>query len=51
MMKSESTDFQRFDAAVGKMPSVSRSELQRREAEWKEQRKRQKRAKAAHLLA
>jgi hypothetical protein len=38
-MKSEPTDFQKFDAAVVKMLSVSHDELKRREVEWKEQRK------------
>jgi hypothetical protein len=45
-MKSELTDFQKFDATVGKMLSVSHKEIQRREAEWKKQRKRKKRTKA-----
>jgi hypothetical protein len=37
------TEFERFDSTVGKMLSISREELQRREAEWKKQRKRKKR--------
>jgi hypothetical protein len=45
-MKPEPTEFQKFDTAVGKMLSVSRRELKRREADWKKQRKRKKRAKA-----
>jgi len=44
-MKSESTQFQKFNGAVVKILSVSHEELQRREAEWKKQRKRKKRAK------
>jgi hypothetical protein len=40
-----SPEFQNFDAAVGKILSVSHEELQRREKEWKDQRERKKRAK------
>ena len=42
---AKSPEFQKFDGAVGKLLSVSHEELQRREAEWKKQRKRKKRAK------
>lgn len=41
------TEFEKFDATVGKILSASHEELQRREAEWKKQRKRKKRAKEA----
>lgn len=39
-------DFERFDAAVNKILSISHDELMRREGKWKKQRKRKKRAKA-----
>jgi hypothetical protein len=38
---------QRFDAALGKILSVSHDELKRREKEWKKQRKQRKRAKSS----
>jgi len=41
----ETTDFDRFDAALTKILSVSHEELKRREVEWKKQRKGKKRAK------
>jgi len=44
-MKTDPTEFQKFDAAMTKIMSVSHDELKRREAEWKKQRKR-RRAKA-----
>jgi hypothetical protein len=40
-MKSE---FQKFDATMGKILSVSHAELQRREANWKKQRRCKRRA-------
>lgn len=40
------SEFDKFDAALGKILSVSHKELQRREAEWKKQRKAKKRARA-----
>jgi len=42
-MSQEDKQFQRFDAAVSKVLSVSHDELVRREEEWKKQRKRKKR--------
>jgi hypothetical protein len=44
-----SEEFQRFDATVRKVLSVSHDELVRREREWKRKRKlaREKRAKAS----
>jgi len=44
-MKSEPSEFQKFDAAMQKVLSVSHEELQRREAKWKRERKRKKRVK------
>ena len=41
---AKTPEFQKFDATVGKLLSVSHEELQRREAEWKKQRKAKKRA-------
>jgi hypothetical protein len=38
-MKPKSPEFQRFDAAMSKILSVSHDELKRREEEWKKQRK------------
>ncbi len=45
-MKTDPTEFQKFDAALGKALSVSHDELVRREEKWKKQRKRKKRTKA-----
>jgi len=42
----KTSEFQNFDAAIGKIFSVSREELQRRKAEWKKQSQRKRRAKA-----
>lgn len=39
------TDAERMDAAVRQMFSVSKQELEKREADWKWQRARKKRAK------
>jgi len=41
------TDFEKFDATVRKVLSVSHEELQRREREWKRMRARKKRAKTS----
>ena len=43
-MGTDKSEFQRFDAALGKALSVSHDELVRREGEWKKQQK-QKRQK------
>ena len=40
------SESQKFDTAMAKILSVSHEELQRREEEWKKQRKRRKRTKA-----
>ncbi len=40
------TEFEKFDATVGKLLSVPREELRRRESRWKKNRKRKKRTKA-----
>jgi len=49
MTKPESPEFQKFDAAMSTILSVSHEELQRREAQWKKERKRKrpKRAKTS----
>ena len=45
-MKSRALpEFEKFDSAMTKILSVSHDELKRRQAEWKKQRKRKKRAK------
>jgi hypothetical protein len=41
-----SPEFKRFDVALRKVLAVPHEGLQRREAEWKKQRKRKKRAKS-----
>lgn len=41
------SEFDRFDATVKKVLSVSREELQKREKEWKRQRAAKKRAKTS----
>lgn len=45
MSRKVKSEFEKFDAIIGKVLSVSHEELQRREAKWKRQRKRKKRAK------
>jgi len=47
LKSSPMSEFQKFDAALTKIMSVSHDELKRREAAWKRQRqrKRKKRAK------
>jgi len=45
-MTDERTEFQKFDATVRKVLSVSHDELKRRERVWKRNRTRRKRAKA-----
>jgi len=40
------SEFEKFDATVRKVLSVSHDELVRREAEWKKQRQRAKRKRA-----
>jgi hypothetical protein len=40
-------EFQKFDDAMKKVISVSHDELKRREAKWKQQRARKKRAKTS----
>jgi len=40
-------DFDKFDATVRKVLSVSHDELQKREKEWKRKRARKKRAKTS----
>jgi hypothetical protein len=42
-----STEFEKFDATMRIVLSVSHEELQRREAEWKRNRKKKKRAKTS----
>lgn len=42
----ETSEFQKFDAAMTKIMAVSRDELKRREAEWKKQRKRRRAKKS-----
>jgi len=42
----KTSEFQKFDAAISKIFSVPREELQRRKAAWKKQRPRKKRVKA-----
>ncbi len=41
------SEFAKFDGNVRKILSVSREELQRREAEWKQKRAKKKRAKTS----
>jgi hypothetical protein len=47
MNKQIQTEFQRFDAALGKALSVSHAELVRREEKWKKQRKMKKARKSS----
>jgi hypothetical protein len=44
-MKHESTEFEKFDAVIGKLLSVPRKELQKREKKYQKQRAKKKRAK------
>lgn len=44
-MKTEPTEFQKFDGAMTKIMAVSHDELKRREAEWKKQRKQSRKSK------
>jgi len=44
-MTEEQSEFQKFDATVRKVLSVSHDELKRRERAWKRNRTRRKRAK------
>jgi hypothetical protein len=41
-MKAKPSEVKAFDSAMTKILSVSHDELQRREAQWKKQRKRKK---------
>jgi hypothetical protein len=43
---TDNSEFQKFDATVGKLLSVSHKELQKREKKYQRQRKRKKRAKS-----
>jgi len=43
---TDNTEFQKFDATVRKVLSVSHDELKRREKVWKRNKTRRKRAKA-----
>jgi len=43
--ESEKTEFEKFDTVVGKLLSVPRAELERREKKYQSKRKRKKRAK------
>ena len=45
MTKPTNPEFEKFDAAVTKILSVSREELQKREKEWRRRQARKKRAK------
>jgi hypothetical protein len=45
-MKKETTEFDRFDGAMRTILTVSKTELQKREREWKRKKARKKRAKA-----
>ena len=45
MTKPANPEFEKFDAAVTKILSVSRDELQKREKEWKRKHAQKKRAK------
>jgi hypothetical protein len=47
MKTAEKTEFQKFDAAVDTLMTVSREELQKREKKWKKQQERKKRAKSS----
>lgn len=45
------SEFEKFDASMHRIISVSHEELKRRESEWKKQRKRKKRPKSASHAA
>jgi hypothetical protein len=45
-MKREQSEFEKFDAVMGKILSVSHDELKAREAQWKKDRKRTKEKRA-----
>ena len=47
-MKQEATEFEKFDAAIGKVLSVSHKELQAREKKWKRQQIRKKNKAGLH---
>jgi hypothetical protein len=47
-MKTEPTEFGKFDAAVGKILTVSHKELQAREKEWKRQKQKKRRKADSH---
>jgi hypothetical protein len=47
-MKKPNPEFEKFDAVVGKLLSVSHKELQKREKKYQAKRKRQRQAKNAH---
>jgi hypothetical protein len=44
--KQEPTEFQQFDAAMRTILTVSKTELQKREKDWKRKKARKKRAKS-----
>jgi len=44
--KAEQTEFEKFDDTVRKMLSVPREELEKREKQWKQKRKRAKKKRA-----
>jgi U3 small nucleolar ribonucleoprotein component len=46
-MSETKPEFEKFDAAVRKILTVSHEELQRRDKEWKRKRARKKRAKSS----
>ena len=45
-MKPDTSEFGKFDTAMRKILSVSHDELKKREAKWKRQRAKKKRAKS-----
>jgi hypothetical protein len=44
-MSKEKTEFEKFSATTKRLLSVSKEELNRRDAEWKEQRKKKRKPK------
>lgn len=46
-MKTEPSEFEKFDAVVNKIISVPRAELLKREKEWKRKQARRKRARTS----
>lgn len=44
-MKTEPTEFQKFDGAMTKIMAVSHDELKRRDEEWRKQRKQSRKRK------